>query len=344
MEVKSVGGKLQWVLPGIDKDLSDLRNCLLFKSPKRSVGGGAVVVKSPEEEKEEAEEEEAARLKRNLSQICFRWNEGSASETLKISRDYFQYLAERDPSGKDHSCQLNFCCAKRFSISQDDFALCENFVSGFAIYKGDMTVIELPSFLNCNKMSNFTLVQSAKNKLKMSTGLPVMPSTLHDFRLMGVEDSDESPFDLSACLHRVIALHSMRLGHLDMRRGLEFSTCFRTLKELYVEETEGFDPTPAFWAGCGALETLQITGKPRCRGVGVGVGRAPRTLLFGALPHDVILPKTLRTIEIRDLVVPELPRPIGGCSELTSLVVSNSGLLKITDTVVSLLKLEGQAN
>lgn len=257
-----------------------------------------------------------------------------------ICRDVFRVLGEKDPTGAEHISSLSFCCVKCLRIRDADLALCEGSLGELQFTKGHITELDLPSLANCVKMSRFTLIQdnglgnsgAPMEKMRLTRGLPVFPSTLTELSLSGIEDAPGSPpVDLNTSLVRVTALSRLDLEHLRLRKAsLDFSPGFSSLMSLSVEGVDGFSATASFWSNCRSLESVTIS----------GAGTA--TPLFGyksALPN-VLFTSTLRSLSLKDCDVPELPPSICDCPALASLSVTNCGLQRLPDCLHQLASLD----
>ena len=254
-----------------------------------------------------------------------------------ICRDVFRILGEKDPKGKEHKSTISLCCASCFRIRPEDLALCENSLSEFSITKGHITEIDLPSLANCVKMQRFVLIQDrledsrAQEKMRLTRGIPVLPSTLTELHLSGIDVTSGPALDISASLIRVTALETMVLRRLSLRNPvLNFCPGFSALRTLKVEDVVGFKATAAFWSNCRSLESAEIC----------GVGKAAPFFGYASELPDFLFPGTLTTLILDGCDVPELPPSICACAALTSLSVTSCGLKRLPNDLPQLSSLD----
>lgn len=280
-------------------------------------------------------------LERGNSQLCL--GNIMTDNPTPLHRDFFRYLGERDLSYKEHVAHIVLCCVRKFKIRSEDLEICQHALKSLRVTKGDVVEIDLPSLENCVKMTEFAMIKGVvektqheidwSNKVKFTSGLPEMPFTLTTLLLGSVEDSDECPCDLARALCNVRGLQKLHLLRMEFRQPLDFVFCFRTLITLSVKEVEGLIPTPAFWAKCRDLKTVNVSGCPANRSAHLAT-----TKFFDARTKH--FSPSLQTIELHQLVIPELPECICECVHLTSLTVTDCGLVRLPQSLCQMESIE----
>jgi hypothetical protein len=301
------------------------------------------------------ENDEAERRTRTLH-ICL---DRTRNESVPrpFHRDLFTYLAEPSVRTPNHLAVLSFCCGKKFKVRQSDLSVCAHVLSSFHLHKGSFEELDLPSFVDCVKMSSFVLVNNRHDKqnktlVKFTSGFPLMPYSLTELNLSYIQNLNTATLGLAESLHYVRALSSLTLEHMTFQIPLTACPAFSSLRTLTARCVKGIDPTESFWRSCTSLETLSISNideddHRKLRSEEKEEESTPffpstvLSLLNPPMPLlSPLLSQALTTISLVSLCIPTLPPSICMCAKLVSLTVTSCGLLSLPDDMLYLTALE----
>lgn len=263
---------------------------------------------------------------------------------IALHRSYMQSLLpcrldSSKPCKDDEGNEINnmedviicFCHAIKFSIRAEDLRIIEPVLSAFCMSKGCLQELDLCSFAECHKMTDF-VITFQDMPFRFLGGLPDLPASLKIFTMCRAEDSDTCPCDFRRSLRLVNNLQEFKLSWMALRQPIPAIDAFRTVTRLHLDGVTA-PCSMDTWRQFENLQSLELRGSHGKSEWVDGTSRLARKASPLYFESNTLLPPSLRSIIMTQLEVEHLPESIGYCFGLENLVVTDCNLVDLPSTL-----------